>query len=137
MTIPKLAEDIAYAAHAGQKRWNGDPYITHPRAVAALVRAPRQKVVAWLHDVLEDCPDWTPDKLERCGIPEDLVIVVEILTRKEYESYYDYIMRITNDDMAIIVKLADLEHNLSDLEPGPRKDKYLLSREVLRQIENI
>jgi (p)ppGpp synthase/HD superfamily hydrolase len=127
-----LAESLARIAHKGQQRWSGAPYITHPEAVAASLRHPDQKIVAWLHDVIEDCPDWGAERLKAAGIPKHLVDCVVDLTHKRGEGYYDYIMRVADYDLPASVKIADLEHNLSDLPPGDRRDKYLLAREVLK-----
>jgi (p)ppGpp synthase/HD superfamily hydrolase len=126
-----LAESIARIAHKGQTRWSGAPYITHPEAVAAALTQPEHKLVAWLHDVLEDCPAWTAERLVAAGIPGFFVDTVVILTHKKDENYFDYIQRISESGMASTVKVADLEHNISDLKPGCRRDKYLLAREVL------
>lgn len=132
--VVKIAEAIARMAHLHQKRkFSAEPYIIHPGAVAAAVAHPNQKTVAWLHDVLEDCPDWTPERLENCGIPRLLVREVLILTRLKNESYYDFIMRIRNASLGLasIVKIADIDHNLRDLKPGSLRDKYELARHIL------
>lgn len=110
-----------------------DSYIEHPKAVADAVLHPNQKTVAWLHDVLEDCPGWTPERLERCGIPRFLVNEVLVLTRLKNEDYYDFIMRIRNASLGLasIVKIADITHNLRDCPPGSMRDKYQLARHIL------
>jgi guanosine-3',5'-bis(diphosphate) 3'-pyrophosphohydrolase len=59
-TLEEMAEEFARAAHAGQvRKYTGEPYVEHPRAVAALVRSvPHDEAMlaaAWLHDVVEDC----------------------------------------------------------------------------------
>lgn len=130
-----MAEAIARIAHRNQlRKFKNEDYITHPEAVAKLVLSPRAKAVAWLHDVLEDCPAWTAQRLIEAGIPEELVEVVEILTKKEGECYYDAIVRVSENALATQVKLADLTHNLSDLNPLSHKSlraKYRLARHVL------
>lgn len=132
--VVKKAEAIARIAHLHQKRkFKNGPYIEHPKAVAAAVDHPNQKTVAWLHDVLEDCPGWTAERLERCGIPRVLVREVLVLTRLHNESYYDFIMRIRNASLGLasIVKIADIDHNLHDLKPSSLRDKYQLARHIL------
>ena len=129
------AKEIATEAHEGQKRIGGLPYIIHPEAVAGLVDTMEEKVVAWLHDVLEDT-DLTEYDLIAKGIPSYLVEIVKILTRKEGESYFDYILRClnSNNEIAIKVKIADLTHNFSDLHSGSLRDKYMLAKYILEQL---
>lgn len=135
MTDLETCETIARIAHKGQRRWSGAPYITHPEAVVALLKHPNQKMVGWLHDVLEDCPEWTSYKLIAAGVSAWVVKHVETLTRRKYEGYYDYIMRIETDELGLvsIVKIADLTHNLSDLPPGNRRDKYLMAKHIMER----
>lgn len=136
---------IATQAHKGQvRRGSGIPYIEHCRAVAEGVveiekeagfeiADPDLQIVAWLHDVLEDCPDeWTPERLLAEGISPRNVLAIVALTRgDDEESYYDYIMEIRENDVASFVKMADLRHNASDLEPGRKKDKYNFAHAIL------
>ena len=128
----KLAEQVATEAHKGQTRWNGEPYIIHPKAVANSFENPGFKIIAFLHDVIEDTFITYEDLIKK-GIPEKLAKVVSILSRRENETYYDFILRISKHDMATKVKIGDLNHNLSDLKEGTLKDKYRLARYVLRQ----
>jgi hypothetical protein len=65
--VVQIAERIARVAHAGQKEEStGDDYIHHVERVAALVDGDDAKAVAWLHDVIEDNPAWTFDRLKGC-----------------------------------------------------------------------
>jgi len=134
-----LAEEIARAAHEGQKRWSGQPYITHPEA---MVKALKEKyefhsdvhdimAIAWLHDVLEDTDVTAQDLLDK-GIHKDVVFSVIALTKKPNEEYLYYLDRIINDIYAPTVKMADLEHNLSDLKKGTRRDKYMLAHYIIK-----
>ena len=88
------------------------------------------KAVALLHDVLEDTEITGHDLLDK-GISQDVVQTLCFLTREKNQSYSDYVdliaRSITLSPGAIIVKIADLEDNLSDLEDGPQKDKYELA----------
>ena len=108
------AYEVARDAHAGQKRWGGEPYIIHPAAVAEMVDTMEQKQVAFLHDVVEDT-DVTLKTLRRHGFSEAVLKAVDHLTHREGEAYYDYIDRLSHNLLAIIVKLADLKHNLSSM----------------------
>lgn len=131
LTELQIAEQIARAAHTGQKREGGGAYIVHPACVAEMMDTKDRKVVAWLHDVLEDTPI-SAAYLRVSGISPRNVELVQTLSHKPNELYYDYIMRISKDADAIIIKLADLTHNLMDQKDGHRKQKYLLARQVLK-----
>lgn len=139
LSVLEKAIKIADQAHKGQvRKGNGKPYVTHCEAVAKQVceltedEDDELKVVAWLHDVIEDT-DITFENLINLGIPQELVEHVWTLTRAEGEGYYDFIMRISDDESGIpaFVKIADLMHNLSDLQPCVLADKYKLALEVL------
>lgn len=128
----ELAEAIARAAHYGQQRqFSGKPYIIHPEAVAKSLEDPNDKIVAWLHDVLEDCPEWRAERLIKEGISPKNVESIQVLTRREEESYFDFILRVLKDDCARRVKIADVNHNLIDVHSGSLRDKYLLARYIL------
>ena len=128
--LVKKAKQIATKGHKFQKRWDGKPYITHPEAVVKLVNTPEQKIVAWLHDIIEDTKITTEDLFEE-GIPSYLVEMIEAISRKKGESYFDFIIRCNCYNITRKVKIADLTHNLSDLKKGNLRDKYLLARYVL------
>ncbi len=130
----QLAEEIARESHKGQKRWGGEPYITHPEAVVKTCKYIDCKIIAWLHDVLEDT-DMQPEDLEERGIPRYLIQSVINLTRIEGESYKDYILKIKEDNVATLVKIQDLKHNLSNLKPGSMRDKYLLALYILEEVK--
>jgi (p)ppGpp synthase/HD superfamily hydrolase len=139
-TITERATKLAELAHHNQKRRNGEPYILHPRRVAAgvegwdTVSADRVKAIAILHDVLEDTP-FTQQDLREAGIPEHVIAPVVLLTRGEKENYFDYITRLRDcgHNDVILVKLSDLNDNLIDLEEGSMKDKYRFAQYMLRQ----
>jgi len=127
--LTKLARQLAQRAHAGQKRnKSGLDYYTHPEAVAARV-AYYDKPIAFLHDVLEDTNVTAGDL--RLAFPDWIVQRVVLLTREKGGSYFDYVMAISYDAATLRVKMADLEHNLSDLEPGNLRDKYLFAHTLL------
>ncbi|MCW6667093.1 GTP pyrophosphokinase [Aerococcaceae bacterium NML190938] len=109
----KLALEIAKKAHAGQVDKAGKDYIQHPIYVSSLVDSPEAKAVALLHDVLEDS-DYTAGDLLVAGLPYKIVEAVEILTKHPEESYDEYLSKIKRNDLARVVKIADLTHN-SDL----------------------
>ena len=97
---------IASEAHKGQKDRGGAPYILHPINVANRCKSDRAKVVALLHDVVEDS-NVTLKDLDDAGFPKDMVIAVSFLTKKSYERYETYIISISNNELATEVKIAD------------------------------
>ena len=115
------AEILATKHHEGQKRWDGSPYIMHPRMVSELVETDEEKCVAWLHDVIEDCPAFDPKELD--GFGAKVVFALHLLTKTKDSSYTEYLFRIKFYELARIVKIADLRHNLSDLNKYPDKKK--------------
>lgn len=113
MLLYQQALAIAEDAHKGQVDKAGVAYIQHPLYVASLVEGELAKTVALLHDVVEDS-DWTLEDLRKKGLPEEVVQVIGILTKKRNEKYEEYILRVKQNPLARQVKLADLQHN-SDL----------------------
>jgi len=101
---------IAATAHSGQLDKEGAPYITHPLRVMAAVEGDDAKIVAILHDVIEDTTV-TIDDLRRDGFSESLLSGVECVTHCREESYTDYVIRCKNHPLARKVKLADLADN--------------------------
>lgn len=114
------AVKIAARAHGGQVDKGGNPYITHPLAVAEKVEGTKLKIVAVLHDVLEDS-DMTAEDLLKEGFDRELVEAIQALThdRDGDVSYEEYIRHVKKNPMARVVKIADLHHNL-DLSRIPQ-----------------
>ena len=104
---------IARKAHAGQVDKAGVDYIQHPLYVASQVKTEQEKAVALLHDVLEDS-DITAADLLAYGLSNEVVTAVQTLTKKKGQSYQDYLEKVKSNNLARVVKLADLKHN-SDL----------------------
>ena len=108
-----IALAIAKKAHAGQVDKAGIDYIQHPLYVAGQVKTEQEKAVALLHDVIEDS-DVTVDDLLVSGLSNEVVTAVQILTKKKGQSYQEYLEKVKSNNLARVVKLADLKHN-SDL----------------------
>lgn len=108
-----IALAIARKAHAGQVDKAGVDYIQHPLYVASQVKTEQEKAVALLHDVLEDS-DITAADLLAYGLSNEVVTAVQTLTKKKGQSYQDYLEKVKSNNLARVVKLADLKHN-SDL----------------------
>lgn len=98
-----------------QGRWIKLTLITiqHPLYVASQVKTEQEKAVALLHDVLEDS-DITAADLLAYGLSNEVVTAVQTLTKKKGQSYQDYLEKVKSNNLARVVKLADLKHN-SDL----------------------
>ena len=132
----KLAEETSKEYHEGQKRFDGSDYFLHLQGVADLMpeEAIGLKIVAWLHDILEDT-SMTEKKLIEIGFDKELIKSVVIITREKDGNYLDYILRCSKDEIVREVKIADLTHNLSNLKKGSLRDKYLLALYILENLE--
>ena len=132
----ETALEIAAKAHKGQVDKNGVAYITHPLAVAAQLGSLELKTIAILHDTIEDT-NVTAEYLIECGIPKELVEVVQLLTKPKDEDYESYLKRVRENPMAKAVKLADLAHNTSPERANglneKRKAKYALAKRILTE----
>ncbi|MGW8115121.1 GTP pyrophosphokinase [Caproicibacterium sp. NSD3] len=114
---------FAQKAHLGQVDKGGNDYFLHPLAVSGKVKAIPLKVIALLHDVIEDTV-FTADDLKSAGFSARTILAVTALSRKKGESYDDYLLRLSINHDAVIVKIADLEHNadLSRISAPTQKD---------------
>lgn len=139
-TIEKAAA-IAMQAHADQVDKGGAPYVTHPSRVALAVDGGEAKIVALLHDVVEDS-EWTLDRLRNAGFSASVVQAVDALTHRPGEDYFDAVRRAKADPIARVVKLADLADNSDRTRLGEiteederRLAKYARAREMLLEEE--
>jgi (p)ppGpp synthase/HD superfamily hydrolase len=105
------AISIAVEAHRGQKDKNGKPYILHPISVMGKVDTETEKIVAILHDVVEDT-DWTFDKLKKEGFPQEIIDALDGVTKREGEEYENFVSRSALNPLSRRIKLADLEDNM-------------------------
>ena len=128
---------LALRAHQGQMDKSGLPYILHPIRLMMRVEDPQAKVVALLHDVLEDS-DMTENDLQNAGFDKQIIEAVVCLTKTPSIDYMEYIRRIKKNSLATQVKLVDLEDNLNAnrLKEIEQKDcermaRYLQAREIL------
>ncbi|MCH6258398.1 hypothetical protein MLD52_17695 [Puniceicoccaceae bacterium K14] len=123
--LVKLAEQIATEAHLGQFRRGGViPYIEHPASVSNRVgNDPKARVVAWLHDVIEDS-EIDAEELKKRGIPDDCVEAVVLLTKTDATAYDEYLEKIASSPLATMVKIADMISNLADNPSVKQLKKY-------------
>ncbi len=120
-----LAAKIAEQAHAGQTDKTGNPYIDHCRRVAETVEGLDEKVVAYLHDVLEKGEDWTSEKLLGEGFSGFIIEAVLAMTKRPDEDDASFVRRAASNPLALPVKRADLQDNLRQtLQAGLPTEKY-------------
>ncbi len=112
LSLPFFERALALATvkHAGQLDKGGDPYVMHVIRVMQGVNDPEEKIVALLHDVIEDT-DFTMEDLTDFGFPEEIVHGINLLTRDPAEGYMEYIKKLSGDLRAVNVKLSDLNDN--------------------------
>ncbi len=140
----RKAYRFADAAHLGQLRASGEPYITHPIAVAAQCaewKLDAQAIMAALmHDAMEDCGISKPELIEKFGAPVAELVdgltkleKLEFTTREENqaESFRKMLLAMARDVRVILIKLADRSHNMRTMGDMPRPKWARISRETL------
>ncbi|MBQ0941835.1 bifunctional (p)ppGpp synthetase/guanosine-3',5'-bis(diphosphate) 3'-pyrophosphohydrolase [Ideonella sp. 4Y16] len=143
----KLVRDaykFADEAHLGQFRASGEPYITHPIAVAGLVadwRLDAQAIMAALmHDAMEDCGVTKTELIERFGAPTAELVdgltkldKLQFSTREEgqAESFRKMLLAMSRDVRVILVKLADRLHNMRTMAAMAANKRARIARETL------
>ncbi len=132
------------AAHAGQLRKTGEPYITHPVTVACILAElhldPPSLMAALLHDVMEDTEVSKPELAERFGkTVAELVDGVSKLDKIEFqtathaqaENFRKMLLAMSQDVRVILVKLADRLHNMRTLDVMAPEKRRRIGRETL------
>ena len=124
----------------GIKDKSGSPYVLHCIRVMMTVDSIDAKMVAVMHDLVEDTP-MTLEQLREKGFSDAVVNGVKLVTHEEDVTYSDYIVAIKDNPLATEVKLADLKDNTtlsrtlyrenSSSRDGVRIQKYLLSYHCL------
>ncbi|HET7832335.1 MAG TPA: bifunctional (p)ppGpp synthetase/guanosine-3',5'-bis(diphosphate) 3'-pyrophosphohydrolase [Gallionella sp.] len=138
------ALDFSRAAHQGQMRHSGDPYVTHPIAVARILTPLRLDVqaiiAALLHDVVEDTRVTSEQIAEKFGKPiSELVDGLSKLDRIQFETREDaqaenfrkMLLAMTRDVRVILIKLADRLHNMRTLESMSHDKRERIARETM------
>lgn len=144
-------KQLAARLHFGQKRSCGADYITHPIAVAEIA-AKKPKyfqtqnmevvlAICYLHDVIEDCEITVEDlesEIKNLNYSEEQIkIIIDNVCRltriSKEEDVVQYILDIKSNYYARLVKICDLEHNMSNLKPSNLLDKYKLCYNFLTQ----
>ncbi len=132
---------LATDAHKEQKDKVGKPYIMHVMRVMERCKTEQEKIVAILHDVVEDTTTTLAD-LQKEGFNEKILAAVDAITQRNGESKTAYISRVKKNHLAMRVKLNDLEDNM-DIRRLPkiterdvkRLKKYLkIYNQLLKEI---
>jgi GTP diphosphokinase / guanosine-3',5'-bis(diphosphate) 3'-diphosphatase len=140
----RLAYRFADEAHLGQLRNSGEPYITHPIAVAAQCAEwkldAQALMAALMHDAIEDCHVTKPELIERFGAPvAELVDGLTKLDKLQFdtreegqaESFRKMLLAMARDVRVILIKLADRSHNMRTLADAPRSKWNRIASETL------
>ena len=122
------AVEIATTAHAGQTDKAGEAYIRHPLRVMQQMTTDRERVVAVLHDVVEDT-EWARDEIE-AEFDSTIREAVDALTKRDEkeETYEEFIERAAQNELARTVKIVDIEDNM-DLTRLSTIDQDTLSKQ--------
>ena len=124
MNLEKAIE-IAQEAHKGVKDKGGHDYINNPIRVMHAMSNDQEKIVAILHDVVEDS-DWTFDRLKEEGFEDSVIESLRCVTKySEEEDYQEFIKRAATNKIATKVKMADIEDNLDLSRLGTLTEKDL------------
>jgi guanosine-3',5'-bis(diphosphate) 3'-pyrophosphohydrolase len=144
LKLVREAYKFADQAHLGQMRASGQPYITHPLAVAGLVadwKLDAQALMAALmHDAMEDCGVTKPELIERFGAPTaDLVDGLTKLDKLQFstreegqaESFRKMLLAMSRDVRVILIKLCDRLHNMRTMEAMAPDKRARIARETI------
>lgn len=138
-----LNKAIAIASNAFENvnDKGGNPYILHCLRVMNGVKhlGSTAMICAVLHDLIEDCNDWSFEKLRQNGFSEEVIVILQLLTHRKETDYMDYIRAIAVHPIAKAVKMSDLEDNsqITRLKGLRQKDfkrieKYFTAYEYLK-----
>jgi (p)ppGpp synthase/HD superfamily hydrolase len=111
MSTLERAIIIAAEGHRGRKDKAGSPYILQPLRMMLRLSSPDERIVAVLHDVVEDCPGWTFDRLRDEGFSDEIIAALDAVTKRDGEDYEDFARRAAANPIGRNVKLADLSDN--------------------------
>ena len=140
----RAAAEFGAAAHQGQKRLSGEPYISHPVAAAEILADLHLDadtlIAAILHDVIEDTP--TPKDEIAAKFGNDVAEIVDGVTKLDQiqfksrqeaqaESFRKMLLAMVRDLRVILVKLADRTHNLRTMDAVAPAKRRQVARETL------
>lgn len=132
MSTLERAIKIAANGHAGQVDKAGAPYILHPLRVMLGLKTNEERIVAVLHDVAEDVPGWTFERLRQEGFSEEVIAALDSVTKRaeEEEDYDAFVRRAAANPIGRRVKMADLRDNcdLSRIAEPTAKDHERIAK---------
>ena len=133
---------LCVVKHWNQKDKADRRYIWHPIHVMTKVKGYDEKVVALLHDIVEDT-DMSLEKLKDMKFSDEVVEAIRVISKKKNQKYFEYLEGVKNNKIARNVKIEDIGHNcnLKRLKNITEKDyeryeKYKKALEYLSSIEN-
>lgn len=119
-----LAKTLCKAYHCGQVDLGGHDYYLHPFAVAKLCKHRKAKIVAYLHDLIEDTP-CTYAVLKKVGFSQEIIDAVKAITHIKTMPYTEYIKIVKKNKIATEAKIADMIHNCDITRiPKPTEEDY-------------
>jgi len=124
---------IAADAHAGQTDKAGEQYILHPLRVMLAMENDLERIVAVLHDVVEDS-DITLEDLRAEGFSDDALAAIDALSKREGESKMDAAARAKRNPLALRVKLADNADNQDMIRISNPTEKDFAHIEEYRRV---
>jgi (p)ppGpp synthase/HD superfamily hydrolase len=130
------AATIAARVHQGQLRKDNSPYIAHPIRVSLRVSTDEQRIVALLHDAVEDTP-LTLEDLREEGFSEVVIAAIDSVTKRPGEKYGDFIKRAKLNDVGRVVKVADICDNLADQSALDPDEAVFLKKRYTKALEDL
>lgn len=119
------AISIANIAHAGQKDLGGEPYILHPLRIMLQCQTESLRIVAILHDVVEDSERCTLTFLKGRGFKTDVLEAIQCLTKIKNEPIDSYMSRVLSNPLSSQIKRLDLKDNINIARiPNPTPKDY-------------
>lgn len=139
-----LGKAIALASKAfeNKKDKGGKPYILHCLTVMNGVShlGETAMIAAVMHDLIEDCPQYTFDILIKEGFEQEVIVILQLLTHRRETEYMDYIRALAVHPIAKAIKKCDLEHNscITRIKGLREKDiarlhKYMIAYQYLSE----
>ena len=123
------AIELATRAHYGQVDKQGELYILHPLRVMMKFDDKDDRIIAVLHDAIEDS-ELELEDLDDYGFSDYVISIIDLLTKKEGQEYNEYLETIKENPVAKKIKLADIEDNISRLN-----GLYKIDRPTARRLE--
>jgi (p)ppGpp synthase/HD superfamily hydrolase len=142
MSTLERAIVIAAEGHAGVLDKAGAPYVLHCLRVMLAMSEEKERIVAVLHDVVEDCDGWTFDRIRSEGFSEEVVEALDSVTKRDGEEYLSFVRRAAANPIGWKVKLADLRDNsnLARISNPTQRDfdrieKYRRAIELIERVD--